>query len=234
MKRYGSREICNVVLKNITTGEPVLYLETLKVSSLDMGATEVSAKGSRGNPKLITWSSDKEATFKCEDALISPESLALLAGTTVSTGDISAHKKESFVIGTTTGATTTGITSLAEIPTTGSVGTGIFIYIASNSYSVTTAITWSTAGTGENCYTFTGTHIAFGTGTVTGGDYCIVDYYTTVTGAKRITISSDQFGSYYKLEAETLWKGETDGEDYPALYTMPKVKLKDTWSIAME
>jgi len=157
-----------------------------------------------------------------------------LAGTTVSTGDISAHKKESFVIGTTTGATTTGITSLAELPTTGSVGTGIFIYIASNSYSVTTAITWSTAGTGELFYTYTGTHIAFGTGTVTGGDYCIVDYYTTVTGAKRITISSDQFGSYYKLEAETLWKGETDGEDYPALYTMPKVKLKDSWNISME
>jgi len=40
MKRYGSREIANVVLKNITTGEPVLFLETLKVSSLEVGVTK--------------------------------------------------------------------------------------------------------------------------------------------------------------------------------------------------
>jgi hypothetical protein len=45
MFRYGSHEICDVILKNITTGEPVLYLETLKVSSLEQGSTTVYARG---------------------------------------------------------------------------------------------------------------------------------------------------------------------------------------------
>jgi hypothetical protein len=167
------------------------------------------------------------------DALISPESLAMLAGTTVSSGDVSAHKKESFIIGTTTGATTTGVT-LSEIPVTGSIGTDQFLYVASNSYSITTALTWSIAGTGETCYTFTGTHLALGTATVATGDYLIVDFYYTTTGSKRISIDSDQFAGYYKLEANTLWREEDSGSDFPALFTMPKVKLKDSWSLAME
>ena len=157
----------------------------------------------------------------------------MLAGTTVSEGAVSAHKKESFVIGTTTGAATTGVT-LAETPTTGCVGTGMFLYVASNAFSITTALTWSTAGTGEGCYTFTGTHVALGTGTVVNGDYLITDYYWTATGTKRITVSSDQFASYYSVEADTLWREVDTGEDYPALFTMPKVKLKGSWSISME
>lgn len=231
-KRYGQREICNVVLRNITTNAPVLYLESLKLTSLDIGATRVFAKGSRGNPRLVGWSSDKEPAFKCEDALISPESLAILAGTTVSSGDVTAHKKESFIIGTTTGATLTGVT-ITETPTTGSVGADQFLYVASNAYSVTTALTWSTAGTGQYFYTFTGTHIALGTGTVATGDYLITDYAWTATGTKRIIVKSDQFAGYYKLEAETLWRDE-NGTDYPALFTIPKLQLKDSWNLSME
>lgn len=231
-KRYGQREICNVVLKNITTNAPVLYLESLKVSSLDVGATRVHAKGSRGNARLVGWSSDKEPSFKCEDALISPESMAVLAGTTVVEDSVSAHKKEVFIIGTTTGATTTGVT-IAEIPVTGTTGTDKFFYVASNAYSIGTALTWTVAGTGTACFTFTGTHIALGTSTVINGDYLITDYYWTATGTKRIKITSDQFAGYYKLEAETLWRDE-NGSDYPALFTIPKLQLKDSFNLSME
>lgn len=234
MKRYGSREICNVVFKDITTGEPKLYLDSLKISSLEQTATTVYARGGRGNPRLIGWSSDKDIVFNCEDALISPESLAVLAGTTVSSAATSAHLKEVFVIGTTTGAATTGVT-VTETPVTGMV-TGIFIYVASNAYSISTGsyLTWTTAGTGTACYTMTGTHFALGTATVATGDYLIVDYYFTATGTKIITLASDTFAGYYKIEADTLWRDEITGTDYPAIFTMPKVKLKDNWSIPME
>lgn len=233
MFRYGQREICNCVLKNITTGEPVLYLESLKVSSIEQGSTTVYARGGSGNPKILGWSSDKEITMKCEDSLISPESLAILAGTTVSSGDVSAHKKEYFIIGTTTGATVTGVT-LSEIPVTGSVGADQFLYVASNSFSVGTPLTWTTAGTGTACYTFTGTHIALGTSTITTGQYLLTDYYFTTTGSKRIEIKSSNFAGYYKLEADTLWREEKTGTDFPALFTMPKIKLKDSFSLSME
>ncbi|GMX64386.1 hypothetical protein Elgi_36550 [Paenibacillus elgii] len=43
--RYGSREICNVVLKDIRTKEPVVYLESLTTSSLEFKANTVYARG---------------------------------------------------------------------------------------------------------------------------------------------------------------------------------------------
>ena len=45
MARLGSREISNVVVKEITTGKPVLYLETLTVSSMEQTAEAVYARG---------------------------------------------------------------------------------------------------------------------------------------------------------------------------------------------
>lgn len=43
--RYGVREIANVVFKEIATGEPVMYLETLATSSTEITADAVYARG---------------------------------------------------------------------------------------------------------------------------------------------------------------------------------------------
>lgn len=36
-------------------GAPVLYLDTLKVSTIEQTAETADARGGKGNPKLITW-----------------------------------------------------------------------------------------------------------------------------------------------------------------------------------
>lgn len=38
-----------------TPGKPVLFLDTLKVSTIEQTAEQVDARGGKGNPKLITW-----------------------------------------------------------------------------------------------------------------------------------------------------------------------------------
>ena len=45
MARFGSREISNVVIKEIATKKPVLYLETLTVSSMEQTAEVTYARG---------------------------------------------------------------------------------------------------------------------------------------------------------------------------------------------
>lgn len=64
-QRFGVREICNVVFKakapmkigNTTfqKGQPVLYMDTAKTSTLEGAATTVYATGGRGNARLIAW-----------------------------------------------------------------------------------------------------------------------------------------------------------------------------------
>lgn len=88
--KFGSREICDVVLKAKTKvtlgnktfyrGEPVLYFDSLKTSSLEGTSSTVYATGGKGNPRLIAWEGDKTTTFTMEDALISKESMAILMG----------------------------------------------------------------------------------------------------------------------------------------------------------
>lgn len=36
-------------------GEPVIYFDTLKTSSMEGAATTVYANGGRGNPRLVAW-----------------------------------------------------------------------------------------------------------------------------------------------------------------------------------
>lgn len=80
-KQYGIKEVADVVFYSITrVGDeefytPVLYFDTLKVSSLDKKVNNVTASGGKGNGKIISWSFDKGVTLKLEDALFSQMSL---------------------------------------------------------------------------------------------------------------------------------------------------------------
>lgn len=94
--RFGVREICDVVFKPLTSvdignqhfdaGQPVLYLDTAKTSTLEGAATTVYAQGGKGNPRLIGWDGEKTITFTVEDALMSPTSFAMLSGAGVVKG----------------------------------------------------------------------------------------------------------------------------------------------------
>lgn len=85
-QKYGIKEVADVVFYSITQiGDeefytPVLFLDTLKVSTLEKSASKVEAKGGKGNKKLITWNFGKEITLNLEDALFSPASMSLTWG----------------------------------------------------------------------------------------------------------------------------------------------------------
>ena len=88
--KFGVREICDVVLKAKANqkvgnkifykGEPVIYFDTLKTSSMEGAATTVYAQGGRGNSRLIAWEGERTITFTMEDALISPAGFMILSG----------------------------------------------------------------------------------------------------------------------------------------------------------
>lgn len=85
-QKYGIKEIADVVFYSITpVGDeefytPVLYLDTLKVSTIEKSAEKVMARGGKGNKKLITWNFGKEITLNLEDALFSPASMSMIWG----------------------------------------------------------------------------------------------------------------------------------------------------------
>ena len=84
LARYGIKEVADVTFYKInkdgSPGAPVLYLDTLKVSTIEQTAENTSARGGKGNPELIMWDYGKEITVTLEDALFSAKSMAMMYG----------------------------------------------------------------------------------------------------------------------------------------------------------
>jgi hypothetical protein len=101
-ERYGIKEVANVYFEalaaeeaaGINAGDIVLYLDTLKVSTVETTAENVSAQGGWGNPKLVTWDYGKDINVTLEDAVISWEEMRILMGAKMfnKTDDSTGHK----------------------------------------------------------------------------------------------------------------------------------------------
>ena len=79
-EKYGIKEVADVTFYDTATNAPILFLDTLKVSTIEQTAEQVSARGGKGNPELIVWDYGKEITLNLEDALFSPQSMNLMLG----------------------------------------------------------------------------------------------------------------------------------------------------------
>ena len=57
--RYGLKEVSNVSIYELNSdgsvGDLALYLDSLKVSTIEQTAESTDATGGWGNPKLISW-----------------------------------------------------------------------------------------------------------------------------------------------------------------------------------
>jgi hypothetical protein len=104
-EQYGIKEVADVTIYRVTkdpatgaeTETPFLFLDTLKVSTLEQTSEQSDARGGKGNPKLITWDYGKEINVTLEDALYSPASMALMWGGKDSAFKTVSRKLEKFL-----------------------------------------------------------------------------------------------------------------------------------------
>lgn len=91
---YGIKEVADVCFYDTSTGRPVLYFDTLKVSTIEQTAEQSSANGGKGNAPLIVWDYGKNITLTLEDALFSMKSMAVMYGGRISkTSSVKRAKK---------------------------------------------------------------------------------------------------------------------------------------------
>lgn len=157
LEQYGIKEVADVTLYEIikgdggvTTYNPVLFLDTLKVSTIEQTAEQTEARGGKGNSPLIIWDYGKEITVTLEDALFSPASMAIMFGdengagqvTTItkmyrktfdSVEGISTSGKKFFVAGT-------GDKPMVEITNTTSLSAGVEYFVEE---TISTGVTGS-------------------------------------------------------------------------------------------
>ena len=95
LDKYAIKEVADVMFYELDSkgapSAPVLYLDTLKTSTLSQSAETVDARGGKGNVKLLTWDTNKELTIELTDALFSAKSLGIMFGGTMK---VNGNKQE--------------------------------------------------------------------------------------------------------------------------------------------
>ena len=72
-------------------------------------------------------------------------------------------------------------------------------------------------------------------GAAVAGKTVMVDYYVIKKSAKvsEIQIDAENFAGYYYVEADTLFRRQSDGVDMPANITLPNVKIQSNFTFSM-
>ena len=268
--KFGVREICDVVLKAKANqkvgnkifykGEPVIYFDTLKTSSMEGAATTVYAQGGRGNSRLVAWEGERTITFTMEDALISPTGFMILSGA----GLTQAEDKTIYVHSTEQTQDVEVKDNTVEIYVSekpyvkagedfiyvmllddnGEVTSEPFIpsieadaekeksgkYIGKYKLTLTASDDLNSDENGSNPRKYTLTDKIL---EKFAGAVVLVDYYVErKSGAQQIDITPDKFGGNYYLEASTLFR-DTNGVDMPAEFIIPNCKIQSNFTFTM-
>ena len=260
--KYGIREICNVVFRAANTmkigsktfrkGQPVLFMDTAKTSTLEGAATSVYATGGRGNVRLVTWEGEKTLTFTVEDALLSPNSFAMLSGAGVVKGALGnesdfvhAHVTTPITV-SKSGDTASGnipantyyIDLSAAVDKSDICDTAPIFIIATEADGSITGTTYEPASV-VAASTAVGavkdTILIDSSANVEEGTTVLVDYYVLkhAYNVTELQIDAEKFGGYFYVEADTLFRAQVDGTDYPANITLPNVKIQSNWTFSM-
>lgn len=254
--RFGVREIANVTFRplaaldigkqHFSANQPCLYIDTATASNMEVATTTVYAQGGRGNARLIAWEGEKTATFTVTDALLSPISFAMLSGAGVidevsgskivhltvdgtinSTGNKIVIKKEDIV----------GYKLVASGASSGD-GAGLNLYgmVLDNNGNIVDylgdlEITQPTTEKSDQA----DWEIDLKATTNTYKDYpCRIDCYAKVDApVTTLEVDAENFGGTFYIEAETLFRDEATGRDFPATFIIPKGKIQGNFTFNM-
>lgn len=262
--KFGIRECCDVVFrakapmkvgnKIFYKGEPVIYFDTLKTSTLEGAATTVYAQGGRGNARLMSWDGERTVTFTMEDALISPEGLAILTGAgLITAGEVDENGKAKVVY--------VHYTEKHEIPSIEELDTeytftldkevadhkeaAVYVMILDgndnmlcepfSSVSAANKVS-ATANSKEISVKIADVEAAV---TEKGGNKdliakVLVDYYAgEKSGAMEISITPDKFGGAFYIEGSTLFREYPSQLDLPAEIIIPNGRVQSNFTFTM-
>ena len=260
--KYGIKEVANVYFEaleddlkaGVYAGDIVLFLDSLKVSTIETSAESTDATGGWGNAKLITWDYGKEITVTLEDALMSLESLRFMLG-----GAIKRPKAADAVIVRHTEQVVCGANGVVPKPKDHLTGVemtpkatyGHPIRLINMTTGARTQLV-VTAANGA-AITIDGTKaINFinpsmladetdNTLKTAQGDQVRIFWEEEIKGASgeaesaiEVTISPDTFPGTYKVIGDTFMRSEKTGKDEPFQFIIGKAKVLSNVTITLQ
>lgn len=223
---YGIKEVADVTFYKINAdgskGAPVLYLDTLKVSTIEQTASSADARGGKGNPKLVSWDFGKEINVNLTDALFSPASMAIMFG---GKDGVGTEDSTEIIKVAMTRILSTAADSTVEMDT--AEGRKTVKVLANGGSAYNTGITKVTDADGVEVP-------ASEFGSKTAGDKFFVHYQVTPTSKKVININADTFPGTYYITGDTFCRSDVTGDDDFFQFIIPKAKISPENTITLE
>lgn len=257
LDRYGIKEVADVTFYEInsdgTAGKPVLFLDTLKVSTIEQTAEQVDARGGKGNPKLITWDYGKEITITIEDALFSPKSMSIMLGDSTVT-----HASAQYVQHTATVRLDSNGKFpeyfVADVYDANKGALRKKVYIGAEASAPAGMVKLADSGLEFYGSNFTGAQLVAEDGTSVDSNFTSAELlaagasavYSAYAGQKMmftyavkattntITISGDSFPGTYYVTGDTYARSDIDGRDQFFQFIIPKAKMSAENTITLE
>ena len=258
--RFGSREICDVTFKALVNnqkvgnkefkaGQPVFVIDTATTSNMEQASTTVYAQGGKGYNRLIAWEGEKTLTFTVTDALMSPLGLAILTGAGLSedadvkhihvTYDVAINGEGNGTITVEQLAAELGLSKDSTINVCNDAtalkpyatildGNGAVVGWADD-----IVLSGTESGTLNNIIEVSSGKSLNVNSELSKNKTIKLDFYVRMTdGATEITVAPEDFGGYFYVEADTLYRNQ-DGKDMAATITFPKVKIQSGFTLTM-
>ena len=257
--KYGIKEVANVYFEaleddaaaGVYKGDIVLFLDTLKVSTIETTAENTAAQGGWGNPKLVQWDYGKEINITLEDALMSLESLRFMLGgaikkSTKAGNTVIVRHTEEVVVDTNgkVPAPKDHLTGKTLLPVASEAHPIRLINLGGGANSTTAgARTQITSGTMTASNTVKFKNPAAGIDSLTDptpGDHIrifwedVVTNSTTDESAVEVTISPDTFPGTYRVVGDTFMRAEKTGKDEPFQFVINKAKVQSNVTITLQ
>lgn len=253
LDRYGIKEVADVTFYDIddngNPSTPVLYLDTLKVSTIEQTAEQADARGGKGNPKLITWDYGKEMTVTLEDALFSPKSMAVLLGNGNVTDKAASTVDRTVVVRATSTNLPDVITVDIPVKENGVVSAErkkVFMYESQSGHTKPgDAVAYA-----PSMFTFLGVFDERGNevkvsdtsvdslkdyqdATVTAGQKYFIKYRIAVKKTE-IVVGADTFPGTYYVTGDTYARSDVTGKDQFFQFIIPKAKMTSEQTFTLE
>ena len=218
------KEVADVTFYKINAdgskGIPVLFLDTLKVSTVEQTASSADARGGKGNPKLVSWDFGKEINVTLTDALFSPASMAIMFGDKDGADTTNLDKIEKVAMARILANQADTVVEMDSKNGRQSVKV-----LSGGAYA--DGITKVTDADGEEIG-------AESFATLTAGDKVFVHYEVSPTAKKTIDINADTFPGTYYITGDTYCRSDVTGEDDFFQFIIPKAKMSSENTITLE
>ena len=227
LDRYGIKEVADVTFYALSDAGvpmyPVLYLDTLKVSTIEQTAETTEARGGKGNPALIAWDYGKEINVTLEDALFSAKSMAIMFGNgTVAPYNSTENSMKGLIMKTEVWTATASTSVLA------SAGWDSFYHAGNGKkYQKINAKQYLADAQG----TVAGTSVTPTTYEKDAKYFCTFDIYVQ---GKVIEISANSFPGTYYVTGDTYARSDASGMDEFFQFIIPKAKVNAENTITLE